>query len=62
VISKFHYRLHGDPKKMYDVAVYVKFTSSLQYFDFDTDMDDLTVARGMALEPWNQEYFSTLKE
>jgi hypothetical protein len=47
---------------MYDVVLHVKFTSSLQYFDFDTDMEGLTVARGMALEPWSQEYFSTVKE
>lgn len=54
--------MHGDPKKMYDVALYVKFTSSLPYFDFDTDMEELTVAKGIALEPWSQEYFSIVKE
>jgi hypothetical protein len=47
---------------MYDVELHIKFTSPLPYFDFDTDMDELPVARGMALEPWNKEYFSTLKE
>ncbi|XP_023703367.1 uncharacterized protein LOC111862314 isoform X2 [Cryptotermes secundus] len=55
-------KLHGDPKKMYDVALYVKFTSSLPYFDFDTDMEELAVAKGMALEPWSQEYFSIVRD
>jgi hypothetical protein len=54
--------LHGDPKKLYDVALDIKFTSSLPYFDFDTDMDELAVARGMALEPWSREYFNAVKE
>jgi hypothetical protein len=54
--------LHGDSKKIYDVALHVEFTSSLPYFDFDTDMDALPVARGIAQEPWNQEYFSNIKE
>jgi hypothetical protein len=60
--SELHYRLHADPKKIYDVVLSVHFTSSLQYFDFDTDMDGLAVAKGMALEPWSQEYFNTVKE
>jgi hypothetical protein len=47
---------------MYDVALHIEFTSSLPYFDFDTDMDALSVARGIALEPWSQEYFKTTKE
>ncbi|XP_069693780.1 uncharacterized protein [Periplaneta americana] len=55
-------RLHGDAEKMFDVALRVEFTSSLPYFDFDTDMDELSVARGMALEPWSREYFNALRE
>jgi hypothetical protein len=54
--------LQGDPKKVYDVAVRIKFTTSLPYFDFDTDMDELPVARGMAVEPWSREYFNIIKE
>jgi len=55
-------KLQGDPKKEYDVVLRIKFTTSLPYFDFDTDMDELPVARGMALEPWSREYFNTVKD
>jgi hypothetical protein len=54
--------LHGNPEKIYDVELRIEFTSSLPYFDSDTDMDVLTVAKGIALEPWSREYFDTVKK
>ena len=43
------------------VVIDAEYSSDLEYFDFDSDMDPWTVARAMAREPWSREYFDRLK-
>ncbi|KAJ9579215.1 hypothetical protein L9F63_024679 [Diploptera punctata] len=54
-------KLHDQPDKVFTVALKLEFTSSLPYFDFDTDMKESPVAVAMAREPWSREYFQALQ-
>ena len=38
-----------------------EYTSDLEYFDFDSDMEPSVVARAMARESWDQQYFERLR-
>ena len=37
------------------------YTSDLEYFDFDSDMEPMVISRAMAREPWNAAYFQKLR-
>lgn len=50
------------PDEMYDVKIDVTWKSYLPYFNFDNDMDPFLMAKCMAREQWNREYFNCLKE
>jgi hypothetical protein len=43
------------------VSIRAEFTSDLDYFDFDSDMEPVVVARAMAREQWDRQYFSRLR-
>ena len=45
-----------------EVDVDVTWTSSLPFFNVDTDMDALLMAKCMALENWSRDYFETLQK
>ncbi|XP_043221072.1 uncharacterized protein LOC122381218 [Amphibalanus amphitrite] len=49
-------------EKLVDVTFDLTYRSDLPYFDFDTDMAPLAVARAMALEPWTREFFERLRD
>lgn len=46
---------------MVDVELELVWSSELPYFNFDTDMDPLTMAKSMAYEKWDRNYFDMLK-
>lgn len=48
--------------KLVNVQLEALWTSTLGYFDFDTDMSPITVARSTSTQPWSREYFNLLKE
>ncbi|KAJ8920051.1 hypothetical protein NQ315_011704 [Exocentrus adspersus] len=50
-----------DRSKIHDVAIDAVWTSDLPWFDYDTDMDPLCMAKSMAYEKWNRTYFDVLK-
>ena len=52
----------GSITTVHRVKLDAVYTSDLDYFDFDSDMEPWTVARAMAREPWNKEYFQRLKD
>ncbi|XP_037778459.1 uncharacterized protein LOC119575111 [Penaeus monodon] len=54
-------KLRGEPLSSFDVHLDAKWTSEQPYFDFDTDMDAMALARSMAREPWSRQYFEDLK-
>ncbi|XP_023326546.1 uncharacterized protein LOC111699977 [Eurytemora carolleeae] len=37
------------------------YTSDLEYFDFDSDMEPMVISRAMAREPWSAAYFQKLR-
>jgi hypothetical protein len=43
------------------VSIEAEYTSDLEYFDFDSDMEPGVVARAMAREPWDRDYFARLR-
>jgi len=47
---------------LHKVKLDAVYTSDLDYFDFDSDMEPWTVARAMSREPWSREYFEKLKD
>ena len=51
----------GDIITSHKVRIDAEYSSELEYFDFDSDMDPWTVARAMAREPWSRQYFEGLK-
>lgn len=48
-------------KELVDVEIDAIWSSSLPFFDFDTDMIG-TLARGIARETWTRDYFQQLKD
>ncbi|XP_045475704.1 uncharacterized protein LOC123681367 [Harmonia axyridis] len=50
-----------DPSIIFNVDLDVKYTSNLPLIDFETDIDPLTMAKCIALEKWNKEFFQLLK-
>ena len=52
----------GSITTVHRVKLDAVYTSDLDYFDFDSDMEPWTVARAMAREPWSKEYFQGLKD
>lgn len=55
-------RIRGSPLSRYKVELDVQWTSDQPYFDFDTDMDAMALARSIAREPWSRKYFQGLRE
>ncbi|KAG0715011.1 hypothetical protein GWK47_012905 [Chionoecetes opilio] len=56
-------RLYNDPKDtLKDVTIDLLWSSNLPYFDYDTDMDTLTIAQAFARDPWTRKYFQQLQE
>merc|ERR1712142_451294 len=55
-------RSEGSITTLHRVTLDAVYTSDLNYFDFDSDMDPWAVARAMAREPWTREYFQRLKD
>ena len=51
----------GDIITSHKVRIDAEYSSELEYFDFDSDMDPWTVARAMAREPWSRQYFERLQ-
>jgi hypothetical protein len=43
------------------VSIEAEYTSDLDYFDFDSDMEPMVIARAMAREQWDRQYFSRLR-
>ncbi len=43
------------------VSIEAEYTSDLDYFDFDSDMEPKVIARAMAREQWDRQYFSRLR-
>jgi hypothetical protein len=39
-----------------------EYTSDLPHFDFDSDMNEWTVARAFAKEDWSREYFDRIRK
>ena len=39
-----------------------EYTSDLPHFDFDSDMNEWTVARAFAKEEWSREYFDRIRQ
>ncbi|KAK7073873.1 hypothetical protein SK128_024757 [Halocaridina rubra] len=54
-------KIWGDVLSSKEVEMNLEFKSDLPYFDFDTDMDTVAMARSMSREPWSKEYFENLK-
>ena len=52
----------GSITTLHRVKLDAVYTSDLEYFDFDSDMEPWAVARAMAREPWTKEYFQRLKD
>ena len=52
----------GSITTLHKVKLDAVYTSDLDYFDFDSDMEPWTVARAMSREPWSREYFQRLKD
>ena len=48
--------------ELVDVQIDAVWSTSLEQFDFDTDMSTTALSRAIAREPWSREYFDTLKE
>ena len=46
---------------MHQVSIEAEYVSDLDYFDFDSDMEPMVVARAMAREPWDRQYFNRLR-
>lgn len=59
---KLNNRTNGENGKTCQVKLTADWKSDLQYFDYDTDVPPLTMARAIAKEPWSREYFQMLKE
>ncbi|GAB6033459.1 hypothetical protein CHUAL_013344 [Chamberlinius hualienensis] len=55
-------KFEKDEEKEVHVRMNLEFTSSLPYFDFDTDMPPATMARALAREPWSKQLLERLKE
>lgn len=55
-------RNEGSITTLHRVKIDAIYTSDLEYFDFDSDMEPWTVARAMSREPWTREYFQRLKD
>ena len=55
-------RSEGSITTLHRVKLDAVYTSDLDYFDFDSDMEPWAVARAMAREPWTREYFQRLKD
>jgi len=65
-MRKWKVSFKGDMVKKNDLSLHrveidAEYTSDLEYFDFDSDMDIWTISRAMAKEPWSRKYFDTLK-
>ena len=46
---------------MCEVDLTGEYNSDLEYFDFDSDMEPLVVARAMAREVWDKQYFQRIR-
>ena len=55
-------RKDGFDLSVHEVEINGEYTSDLEYFDFDSDMDPWTISRAMSKEPWSRQYFDRLKE
>ena len=55
-------KLQNNPESVYKVNIDAEYTSDLEFFDFDSDMDPWTMARAVSRESWSREYFDRLKE
>ncbi|XP_066995476.1 uncharacterized protein [Anabrus simplex] len=53
--------LNNHPEETFDVRLNAVWSSALPYFDFDTDMDALSVSKSMSVERWSRDYFSSLR-
>ncbi|XP_018334471.1 uncharacterized protein LOC108743404 [Agrilus planipennis] len=53
---------HNNPSETFSVEIDATWRSDLPFFDFDTDVDILSMAKAIALEKWNKDYFKILKE
>lgn len=54
-------KAHDHHEKIYDARLNLEFTSDLPYFNFDTDLDPVSMAAAMAKEKWSKSYFEILK-
>lgn len=54
-------KAHDHHEKTYDARLNLEFTSDLPYFNFDTDLDPVSMATAMAREKWSKTYFEILK-
>lgn len=67
-MKKWRLRYNGKMKRAsnvsqtVDVDVDVTWTSTLPFFNVDTDMDALLMAKCTALENWSRDYFETLQK
>lgn len=56
------FRFEKDDTRTVQVKMKLEWTSSLDYFDFDTDIPAITMTRALAKEPWSRQFFQALKE
>ena len=59
ILSKA-YNVWGE-SKLCQVDLTGEYNSDLEYFDFDSDMEPLVVARAMAREVWDKQYFQRIR-
>jgi len=54
--------IHQESGKTHQISLKADYRSDLPHFDFDSDMDPWTVARGFAKETWSREYFDRIRK
>lgn len=62
-MKKWRIQYEGKMKRdedSFDVKIDLEWSSDIGNFNYD-DMDDLSKAKAIALEPWSREYFKTLE-
>ncbi|XP_046395341.1 uncharacterized protein LOC124162750 [Ischnura elegans] len=58
---KGNMRVDGDAENVVHVHLDVIWTSSLPFFDIDMHMDAMLLAKAYAREPWNEDFFETVR-
>lgn len=51
-----------DPNMIHDVRISGIWSSELDYFDFDLDLEPSNLARAIANEKWSRDYFKNLEK